>query len=297
MKVLSSELKSHLQSGTTTLASCWILKRTDGYTLGFTDHDEPLLVNGTPCEPATGMTGSETRQSEGFASDDQDISGIISSDKISEVDMMSGRYDGATVETWRVNWQDVDQKLLLRTGYLGEIRRTGETFQTEIRGLSVALEQERGRIYQYSCDAVFGDSRCGIDLARPDLSFEGSIVEIASPTELVVSFATAPPSGRLALGQLCVLSGQASSMTFDVLNHHRDGAGDRLEMWLPCHGEIAVGDVVRVYVGCNKCFATCRDVFANQVNYRGFPHIPGNDFVLSSPEQHKVKDGSSLMEE
>ena len=297
MKTLSADLQSHIQSGITTLANCWILKRTDGRQFGFTDHDEPLLVNGLVCEPATGMTGSEIRQSEGFASDDQDVSGIISSDMISEADLMSGRYDGARVETWRVNWQDANQKVLLRTGYLGEVRRAGGNFQTEVRGLSVALEQERGRLYQYSCDAVFGDHRCGIDLSRPDMRFEGSIVEIVSPTELIVSFSTKPQAGRLALGQLTMLSGKAASMTSDILNHQSDHAGERLEMWLPYHAEVAVGDRVRAHVGCNKCFTTCRDVFANQINYRGFPHIPGNDFVLSSPEQHKVRDGSTVIED
>jgi uncharacterized phage protein (TIGR02218 family) len=35
--------------------------------------------------------------------------------------------------------------------------------------------------------------------------------------------------------------------------------------------------------GCDKRFANCRDRFANTVNSRGFPHIPGNDFVISYP--------------
>ena len=34
---------------------------------------------------------------------------------------------------------------------------------------------------------------------------------------------------------------------------------------------------------CDQRFATCRDVFSNTANFRGFPHIPGTDFVLSGP--------------
>jgi hypothetical protein len=34
---------------------------------------------------------------------------------------------------------------------------------------------------------------------------------------------------------------------------------------------------------CDKRFETCRDVFSNVENYRGFPHLPGQDFVLSGP--------------
>lgn len=34
---------------------------------------------------------------------------------------------------------------------------------------------------------------------------------------------------------------------------------------------------------CDRRFETCRGTFANTENYRGFPHLPGNDFILSGP--------------
>ncbi|MEM9226163.1 MAG: phage BR0599 family protein, partial [Pseudomonadota bacterium] len=34
---------------------------------------------------------------------------------------------------------------------------------------------------------------------------------------------------------------------------------------------------------CDRRFETCRDVFANTENFRGFPHLPGNDFILAGP--------------
>ncbi len=42
---------------------------------------------------------------------------------------------------------------------------------------------------------------------------------------------------------------------------------------------------------CNKRFATCRDVFGNAENFRGFPHMPGNDAIISGPGDKR--DGSS----
>ncbi len=36
-------------------------------------------------------------------------------------------------------------------------------------------------------------------------------------------------------------------------------------------------------LSCDKRFATCRDDFSNTENFRGFPHIPGPDFVLAGP--------------
>ncbi|WP_373237670.1 DUF2163 domain-containing protein [Cohaesibacter celericrescens] len=297
MKTLSDDFEAHLKSGVTTLATCWILRRTDGCALGFTDHDKTLELQGISCEPASGLTGSEIRQSDGFASDDQDISGILTSDRISEADLMSGRYDAAVIETWRVNWQVPEQAIMLRTGYLGEIKRDSQSFQAEIRSLSVELEQERGRIYQYGCDASLGDARCGIDLSLAGLGFEGTVASRLSPTEITVVLSSRPASGQLTMGSLEMLSGEANAMRFDILSHHIYGTQERLELWLPIHVGVAVGDAVCVTVGCDKTFATCRNQFGNQLNFRGFPHIPGNDFILSYPEQGLTRDGSAIVVE
>ena len=37
------------------------------------------------------------------------------------------------------------------------------------------------------------------------------------------------------------------------------------------------GDTFSVVAGCDKKFATCKAKFANALNFRGFPHLPGND--------------------
>ena len=96
VKTLSNEFAEHLGSGATTLATCWILKRSDGVSFGFTDHDRAIELEGISCEPNAGFTGTEIKQSDSFASDDQDVSGVLSSDRITEADLMSGRYDAAT---------------------------------------------------------------------------------------------------------------------------------------------------------------------------------------------------------
>ena len=58
---------------------------------------------------------------------------------------------------------------------------------------------------------------------------------------------------------------------------------------------IAAGDTFDVTAGCDKQFSTCHDKFANVVNFRGFPHIPGNDFVISYPLQGEPgHDGASM---
>lgn len=46
-------------------------------------------------------------------------------------------------------------------------------------------------------------------------------------------------------------------------------------------------------LGCDKRFATCRDRFANTLNFRGFPYMIGNDVLQASPASETVRDGGS----
>ena len=58
---------------------------------------------------------------------------------------------------------------------------------------------------------------------------------------------------------------------------------------------IAIADAFTVTAGCDKRFATCRDRFANGGNFRGFPHIPGNDFVISYPVPGRGAGGAGSL--
>lgn len=50
-------------------------------------------------------------------------------------------------------------------------------------------------------------------------------------------------------------------------------------------GDARCGVATEAFPGltCDHRFSTCRDVFANAENFRGFPHLPGPDFMLSGP--------------
>ncbi|MEL6567729.1 MAG: DUF2163 domain-containing protein [Pseudomonadota bacterium] len=38
---------------------------------------------------------------------------------------------------------------------------------------------------------------------------------------------------------------------------------------------------------CDQRIETCRDRFSNAENFRGFPHMPGSDFLLAGPEAER----------
>ena len=163
MRALSPEFEAHLRSGATTLATCWLLRRSDGAKLGFTDHDRALSFDGCVFEPQAGASGSALEASSDFSVDNSEIEGALSSAHLSAEDLAAGRYDGAEVEIWRVNWASPEQRVLLRRAVLGDVTRKGGAFSAELRGLSARLDRVEGRVFGRLCDAVLGDARCRVD--------------------------------------------------------------------------------------------------------------------------------------
>lgn len=283
MRVLPAGLQAHLDSGATSLCWCWRITQRNGLRLGFTDHDRDLAFNGTQFEAATGFTASELRSSAGLSVDDLEVESALISDRLSEQALASGDLDEASVEIFRVNWQDTDQRLLMRKGSLGEVRRTSTSFTAEIRGLAHYLQQPKGRLFQYACDADVGDDRCGIDLASSLYTGTGTVVASTSGSVITASGLSGFASGWFARGVLTMTSGPALARASEVKQHTLSGGIARLELWQPILGPLTPSDTFTVTVGCDRQHSTCRDKFANVARYRGFPHMPGNDFLAAIP--------------
>ena len=281
MKSLPPALQSHLDSGTTTLAWCWRVTRNDGTAFGFTDHDRDLAFDGTTFEAATGFTASEIKDALGLSVDNLEVSSALKSERLNEDDLAAGLYDDAAVEIWRVNWQDMDQRILMRSGSLGEVRRAGAAFTAEVRGLAHYLQQPNGRLFQSGCDADLGDARCGIDLDDPAFRGTGTVLTAPSTRLLTASGLGAFASGWFTRGLVTFTSGANASRRQEVKRHTLAGSEATIELWQPMALAIAPSDAFTIAAGCDKQFTTCKSKFANTVNFRGFPHMPGNDYVLA----------------
>lgn len=281
MRTLSSGLAAHIAAGTTTLCRCWRLARRDGVTLGFTDHDRALAFDGVIYEPDAGFTASEAPASMGLAVDTADVLGALGSGLLRQEDILAGRYDAAGVEVWLVNWCDVGQRLLQYAGSIGEITRQDGVFRAEVRGVSHVLEQPRGRIYSAMCDAELGDARCGASLTAPSRRATASVSALDGTRGLVITGADAIPDGQLAWGRLVWLSGANAGQASQIRMDGVTAAGRRIELWQAPALTVGVGDQAQVTLGCDRRFDTCRERFANAVNFRGCPQMPGQDFALS----------------
>ena len=63
--------------------------------------------------------------------------------------------------------------------------------------------------------------------------------------------------------------------------HSKDGSSAKIELWQRMSEAVALGDTFLIVAGCDKQFSTCQAKFDNVANFRGFPHVPDNDFMLS----------------
>lgn len=290
MKSLPSGLQAHLDSGTTTLAWCWKITRSDGAVFGFTDHDLTLTFAGTSFEPESGFVPSEIRAAQDFSVDAQDVEGALSSDRITETDILDGRWDNAEVEVWRVNWAAVDQRVLMRRGNLGDVRRGRTSFVAEVRSLSHWLNQTVGRTYQFSCDADLGDARCGVNLSSPLWSAIGTVATLSGSRGFTSPALGSFAAGTFTLGVVNWTSGANAGRKAEIASF----AGGAITLFEAPVRPIAVGDAFIVSAGCDKQFATCSAKFGNGVNFRGFPHMPGEEAVLRYPNQGDANNGAPL---
>lgn len=281
MKTLPPGLAAHLASGTTTLAWCWRLTRRDGTRQGFTDHDRDIVFDGTTFEAAAGFTASEIKDAVGLSVDNLEVESALSSEGLSEQDLAAGLYDDARVEIFRVNWQAPEERVLMRSGSLGEVRRAGIAFAAEVRGLAHYLQQPKGRLFQFGCDADLGDQRCGINLNSPAYRGTGTIDSVASARRFTAAGLGAFADGWFTRGLATFTSGANNGRAVEIKRHTFSDGMVTLELWQEPGEMLAVSDTFTVTAGCDKQLQTCRAKFANVVNFRGFPHMPGNDFVTS----------------
>lgn len=286
-----SALLEHLATGTTTTCQAWALTRSDGVVMGFTDHDEDLVFEGILFRANTGLTAKALQQTTGLAVDNTEALGALSDGSVTEEDILAGRFDGAEVRAWLVNWADPSQRVLQFRGTVGEVARSGGAFQAELRGLTEALNQPTGRIYQRTCSAVLGDGQCRFDLDRPGYAVELAVQTVSDGRVFDFDELAGFDDRWFERGVLRVLSGRAVGLVGVIKNDRAQVGGRRIELWEALKLQVAAGDRVRIEAGCDKRAETCRLKFQNFPNFRGFPHIPGEDWLMSYPVRSGRNDG------
>lgn len=258
----------------TSLAFCWRIERRDGAGAALTSHDRALTVDGVQFEPAPGITPAAIRAELGIEPRNSEIGGSLSSEAISEDDLCAGRWDGAALRLTAVDWEAPgDGELELLSGELGQVGTKDGQFEAELLGVAAKLERPICPLTSPECRAELGDPNCRVDLAGRRLRAK---VTISSGHLITVD---QPIDDRFRFGRLRFLSGAANGERRTILSI----AGQQLSLRSAPAGEVAAGNLVELSEGCDKRLATCSERFNNAANFRGEPHLPGNDLLTRYP--------------
>lgn len=292
---ISTDFQTLLDSAATPICRCWQVVRKDGVSYGFTDHDRDLEFAGQQFLAGSGMDASALESSTGLSVDNGQAVGALSAAGLQDAEILAGKFDGADVVQWLVNWQNPSMRELVFRGKLGEIRRGNTAFEAELRSLAENLNKPLGRGYVPICDAVLGDGRCGVDLGVAGRVANVSVLEVINGRHLQVDAVATADSGWFSYGQLRWLSGNNQGVVSLI---KRDGgyADFRdIELWEELRAPVEIGDTLELVAGCDKQQGTCKTKFGNLQNFRGFPTIPGEDWVTDFPRADGRNDGGSLI--
>jgi uncharacterized phage protein (TIGR02218 family) len=259
----------------TGFALCWRLERRDGVAIGLTSHDRDLVVDHFLYRSAPGIAPSALEDGDVMQADALEVSGALSGAAISEDDLRAGRWDGARVRVLAVDWSEPSDRVQLLRGEMGIVSLEEGRFTAELKGPGAALDRPVVEETSPYCRAELGDRRCRIDMAG-----RRSVARVVAieGRQLTVD-ATEPVANGWGGGRLRWLTGAASGLSSTVLS----SAGSELQLADVSRVVGGSGDLVELVAGCDKRFASCRDRFANALNFRGEPHLPGVDLLTRYP--------------
>lgn len=261
--------------GVTALAICWRVERRDGVAIGLTDHDRDLAVAGFVYRAAPGMTPSAIVRGDGLDAATMDAKGALTSAAITERDLIAGRWDGARIDIFAVDWAAGGAPVPLATGTIGAVEVDAAGFTAELRGAAAALDRPASEATSPDCRAELGDRRCRVALAG-----RRRFARVVSVAAEAVTLDRVEPSADAYGGGLVRWLGGANG-GFESAVTASTGAIITLRAVPPF--AIEAGVLVEVIEGCDKTIATCAGRFGNAVNFRGEPYLPGIDLLTRYP--------------
>lgn len=270
MKALSTGLKAHYASGTTTLATCWKATLTDGTVVAATSLDRDIVFGGVTYVASQGYSPSDIESSAELNPDNLEIHGVLASPAINDEDIHSGRWDYAAVEVFEVNYANLAQgRNILRVGTLGEVRGGRSTFMAEMRGLLQAYTRTIVRLVTQECTADLGDSRCKVDLSLTTVS--GTVGSVTG-NRVIGDSGRTEAADWFTGAKLTWTTGANAGLSMEV----KLSTPGALELAHAMYEPIAAGDTYSVHAGCTKRFTEdCIGKHNNGLNFRGFPDLPG----------------------
>lgn len=181
--------------------------------------------------------------------------------------------------------------------------QTNTFFRVITDGAAVGSLREEGRIYECTTGGTTAATAPSFATTLGATTTDGTVVWTARQAWALGGRVQASPdraqvqgenllglgtyaSGHFDAGVLTFESGANAGVSRDIVDWVQ--ATRTAVLFLPMPYDIAPGDVFRIAPGCDKRLATCRDKFANRLNFRGEPHVPSGKQLVATPEPRGV---------
>lgn len=151
-------------SDVTTFCSLWTLEFLSRPALFLTDHDEKIITEGKIYLPQFAANATLTETRTGLSVDSGGVRTSLTLPGILAQDIRGGILDGAQLSHFRHDWRSGETQLTSK-GRIGEVSFTGDEISVEWLGQASLLDRSTGRVFSRQCDASFGDTHCGLNVA------------------------------------------------------------------------------------------------------------------------------------
>ena len=260
----------------------WTITRRDGEVFRYTSHDVDVRYGGEVYSACRSLNPSASENASTLGSvGNIELVGIIDDEGISEADLYGGKFDDAYVTVDLISWgAPVDVPRRLASGWTGQLSQGDTSFNMEVLGSSARLEQQAlTQPFAPGCRWIFGDDRCGVDVEAMKLT--GAVMAVGSRTRFAVDLSGDPAGRQWTNGRLRWTSGPNDGQVLEV--KEVDFAAGLVTLWPSAALLPQVGDTFDLLPGCDKAKTGGCTVYANIINFGGFPDVPGEDALLETP--------------
>jgi uncharacterized phage protein (TIGR02218 family)/uncharacterized protein (TIGR02217 family) len=240
----------------------------------YTSWDSDLTIDGILYRSNPGIIPTAVSSKSDISADNLEVSTFF--DDITEIDILSGKYEKAKVEAWVINIADLEKPpISLFGGEIGDITSGDNRFTFALRSKSTQLNQAISVKTSDQCFYNFCDSRCGLDIEDyTETGFEVTEIKLSKYAQRAFTVTPNPSQSLYTNGYLTFTSGQLKCVRLDI---KRIISGGEIQLWSNLPLGLAVGDTLNLSRGCGKTPTDCQE-YSNYVNFGGFP-IDGNWMV------------------
>lgn len=266
----------------------WRIERRDGEVFCFTNHNRKVTFNGEVYSPVDGVQDTAFRDGANFSGSSLELEGVLSSDRITDGDLLAGRFRDAQVDVFVVDWRwpfmgaSHESRL-----WITSITHSALGWKAEIQGSESWLGLDAGDFYTRNCPFTLGDADCGYDVASK-MAADGTagvtVIDTDGRRWFTFSLAGSFPDGYFTKGAVEWLTGDNAGLHGEAAVVSVNGGTATVSLAESSRRPIRAGDTLNLAPGCQGRYVEdCVNKFAWGANFGGAPNMPGTDTYRRAP--------------